>query len=54
MVILTACNVFLLDMQEPPGIFQSLSFLGPGTVLLGIGGLYQRLLFPRRARLAGG
>ncbi len=47
-VILTVCKVFLLDMQGLTGIWQSLSFLGLGAVLLGIGWLYQRLLFPRR------
>jgi uncharacterized membrane protein len=29
-------------------VFQGLSFIGLGIVLLGIGWLYQRLLFPRR------
>ena len=53
-VILTVCKVFLLDMQGLTGIWQSLSFLGLGAVLLGIGWLYQRLLFPRRATPAGG
>ena len=51
-VILTVCKVFLLDMQGLTGIWQSLSFLGLGAVLLGIGWLYQRLLFPRRPRSA--
>ena len=36
-------------MRGLTGIWQSLSFLGLGAVLLGIGWLYQRLLFPRRA-----
>ena len=30
------------------GIYQALSFMGLGVVLLAIGWLYQRLLFPRR------
>jgi uncharacterized membrane protein len=30
------------------GIFRALSFIGLGLVLVGIGYLYQRLLFPRR------
>jgi uncharacterized membrane protein len=47
-VSLTVCKVFLIDMQGLTGIWQSLSFLGLGAVLLGIGWLYQRLLFPRR------
>jgi len=47
-VILTVFKVFLVDMRGLTGIWQSLSFLGLGAVLLGIGWLYQRLLFPRR------
>ena len=51
-VILTVCKVFLIDMRGLTGIFQSLSFIGLGIVLLGIGFLYQRLLFPRRPKTA--
>jgi uncharacterized membrane protein len=47
-VILTVLKVFLIDMRDLTGIFQGLSFIGLGIVLLGIGWLYQRLLFPRR------
>ena len=32
------------------GIFRALSFIGLGLVLVGIGWLYQRLLFPRAAQ----
>jgi uncharacterized membrane protein len=46
-VILTVLKVFLVDMHDLTGIFQGLSFIGLGIVLLGIGWLYQRLLFPR-------
>jgi uncharacterized membrane protein len=48
-VILTVLKVFLVDMHDLSGIYQGLSFIGLGIVLLGIGWLYQRLLFPRRA-----
>jgi uncharacterized membrane protein len=48
-VILTVVKVFLVDMGGLTGIYQGLSFTGLGVVLLGIGWLYQRLLFPRRA-----
>jgi uncharacterized membrane protein len=48
-VILTVLKVFLIDMRNLTGIYQALSFIGLGAVLLGIGWLYQRLLFPRRA-----
>ena len=47
-VILTVLKVFLIDMSDLTGIYQSLSFIGLGIVLLGVGWLYQRLLFPRR------
>jgi uncharacterized membrane protein len=49
-VILTVLKVFLVDLRDLTGIYQGLSFIGLGIVLLGIGWLYQRLLFPRRAR----
>jgi uncharacterized membrane protein len=51
-VILTVLKVFLIDMSDLTGIYQSLSFIGLGIVLLGVGWLYQRLLFPRRASSA--
>jgi uncharacterized membrane protein len=47
-VVLTVFKVFLVDMRDLTGIFQALSFLGLGAVLMGIGWFYQRLLFPRR------
>jgi uncharacterized membrane protein len=46
-VVLTVLKVFLIDMRDLTGIYQGLSFIGLGVVLLGIGWLYQRLLFPR-------
>src|SRR5215469_7901015 len=46
-VILTVLKVFLVDMHDLTGIYQGPSFIGLGVVLLGIGWLYQRLLFPR-------
>src|SRR6185369_17470341 len=45
---LTILKVFLVDMHGLTGIFRALSFIGLGLVLMGIGWLYQRLLFPRR------
>jgi uncharacterized membrane protein len=47
---LTVFKVFLVDMRDLTGIYQALSFIGLGAVLLGIGRFYQRLLFPRRAQ----
>ena len=52
--ILTVLKVFLLDMSKLTGIYQALSFIGLGIVLLGIGRFYQRLLFrPRPPAPAG-
>ena len=45
-VALTIAKVFLYDMAGLTGIFRALSFIGLGAVLVGIGLLYQRLLFP--------
>jgi uncharacterized membrane protein len=47
-VVLTVLKVFLVDMSDLTGLWQALSVLGLGIVLLGIGWFYQRLLFPRR------
>ena len=47
-VTLTIAKVFLVDMAGLTGIFRALSFIGLGAVLVAIGWLYQRLLFPAR------
>jgi uncharacterized membrane protein len=47
-VVLTIAKVFLVDMADLTGIWRALSFIGLGLVLVGIGYLYQRLLFPPR------
>jgi len=36
-------------MRDLTGLYQALSFIGLGAVLIGIGWFYQRLLFPRAA-----
>ncbi len=41
-------KVFLHDLAGVQGVFRALSFIGLGLVLMGIGWLYQRLLFPPR------
>ena len=51
-VALTVAKVFLVDIADLEGIFRALSFIGLGAVLVGIGWLYQRLLFPARAKAA--
>jgi uncharacterized membrane protein len=47
-IMLTVLKVFLFDMAGLTGIWRALSFIGLGLVLMGIGYLYQRLLFPAR------
>jgi uncharacterized membrane protein len=47
-VLLTIAKVFLVDMAGLTGVWRALSFIGLGLVLVGIGYLYQRLLFPHR------
>jgi uncharacterized membrane protein len=51
-VLITVGKVFLFDLAVLQGAFRALSFIGLGLVLVGIGWLYQRLLFPRRAQAA--
>jgi len=51
-VVLTVAKVFLIDMADLDGIWRALSFIGLGLVLVGIGYLYQRLLFPPRSAVA--
>jgi uncharacterized membrane protein len=51
-VLLTVAKVFLVDMADLTGAWRALSFIGLGLVLVGIGYLYQRLLFPRRTPAA--
>jgi uncharacterized membrane protein len=55
-VVLTIAKVFLVDMAGLTGVYRALSFIGLGLVLVGIGWLYQRLLFPRSpgAEVIGG
>jgi len=47
-MLITIGKVFLLDLAVLQGAFRALSFIGLGLVLVGIGWLYQRLLFPKR------
>lgn len=48
-VVLTVGKVGLIDSSDLTGIYRALSFIGLGLVLVCIGLLYQRLLFPQRA-----
>jgi len=47
-ILITIAKVFLVDMSGITGVFRALSFIVLGLVLVGIGWLYQRLLFPKR------
>jgi uncharacterized membrane protein len=47
-VLATVIKVFMLDMAGLTGIWRALSFIGLGLVLIGIGYLYQRLLFSKK------
>jgi uncharacterized membrane protein len=46
-ITLTIAKVFLFDTANISGIYRAMSIIGLGVVLLGIGRLYQRLLYPR-------
>jgi uncharacterized membrane protein len=47
-VLLTVLKVFLVDASDLTGLYRVASFLGLGLTLIGIGYLYQRLLFKPR------
>ncbi|WP_448951432.1 DUF2339 domain-containing protein [Labrys neptuniae] len=44
-IMLAVAKAFLFDMSELEGIWRALSFMGLGLALIGIGLVYQRLLF---------
>jgi uncharacterized membrane protein len=46
-IALTIAKVFIIDTASISGMYRALSVIGLGAVLLGIGWLYQRLLYPR-------
>ena len=46
-ITVTIAKVFIIDTASISGIYRALSVIGLGVVLLGIGWLYQRLLYPR-------
>ena len=48
-VILDTFKVFFIDLRDVQGLYRALSIICLGLVLIGIGWLYQRLLFPARA-----
>jgi uncharacterized membrane protein len=50
-IALTILKAFLVDMSTLTGVYRALSFICLGLVLVGIGWLYQRILFRRRTAL---
>ncbi|MDO9441133.1 MAG: DUF2339 domain-containing protein [Beijerinckiaceae bacterium] len=51
-IVVTVLKVFLLDLAGLDGIFRALSFIGLGAVLIGIGLVYQKIVFARPAGTA--
>ncbi len=51
-ISLTIAKVFILDTASISGIYRALSVIGLGVVLLGIGWIYQHMLFPRAPQTA--
>ena len=51
LISMTVVKVFILDLSGLEGVLRALSFLGLGAALIGIGMVYQKLVF---ARPAGG
>ncbi|GLS23407.1 hypothetical protein GCM10007874_64280 [Labrys miyagiensis] len=47
-IMLAVIKAFLFDLSELEGIWRALSFIGLGVALIGIGLVYQRLLFGKR------
>jgi uncharacterized membrane protein len=47
-IILTVLKVFLFDLAGLEGLLRALSFIGLGLALIGIGLVYQKLVFGRR------
>jgi uncharacterized membrane protein len=46
-IALTIAKVFIVDTASIAGIYRALSVIGLGVVLLGIGWVYQHVLYPR-------
>lgn len=52
-ILIVILKVFLFDMQNLEGVWRALSFIGLGITLIGIGLVYQHVLFRwRRAEIA--
>jgi len=53
-IVAAVLKVFLVDMSALEGLLRAVSFIGLGLVLVAIGYLYQRLVFPMTRRPAPG
>jgi uncharacterized membrane protein len=49
-VVAAVLKVFLYDLAQLEGILRALSFIGLGAVLIGIGLVYKKLIFPRSSQ----
>jgi uncharacterized membrane protein len=49
-VVAAVLKVFLYDLAQLEGILRALSFVSLGAVLIGIGLVYQKLIFPRSSQ----
>jgi len=49
LVVLSVVKVFLYDLTGITGLWRALSVICLGAVLIGIGLVYQKLIFARRA-----
>ncbi len=49
LVLFTVAKVFLFDMSNLTGLYRAASFMGLGLVLVAIGALYRRYVFPQHA-----
>lgn len=53
-IVLTVLKVFVFDLEGLDGVLRAVSFIGLGLVLIGIGLVYQKLIFARPSFAAAG
>jgi uncharacterized membrane protein len=51
-VLAAALKIFLYDLSDLEGLMRALTFIGLGVVLIGIGLVYQKLVFRNPAKPA--
>ena len=47
LIAVAVAKVFIFDMSELEGVLRAFSFIGLGAVLIGIGFVYQRIIFAK-------